>query len=137
MLQNNCCFVCNVKIEDIYDKFSICFICRKSFCVECYGNHKHNNVESHFETLQNMIKDKTNTLYKPLNHYNWNNCLEIYQDAFMQRITTICICRQRCDFIGFHRQLINIKERFNYLFIEMIFRKLFCCDVYNQIMSFI
>ena len=131
------CFKCCINFEDKYDKFSICFICRKSFCVECYGNHKHNNVESHFETLQNMIKDKTNTLYKPLNHYNWNNCLEIYQDAFMQRITTICICRQRCDFIGFHRQLINIKERFNYLFIEMIFRKLFCCDISNHILSFI
>ena len=131
------CFKCNINLEDKYDKFSICFICRKSFCVECYGNHKHNNVESHFETLQNMIKDKTNTLYKPLNHYNWNNCLEIYQDAFMQRITTICICRQRCDFIGFHRQLINIKERFNYLFIEMIFKKLFCCDISNHILSFI
>ena len=131
------CFKCNINFEDKYDKYTICFICRKSFCVECYGNHKHNNVESHFETLQNMIKDKTNTLYKPLNHYNWNNCLEIYQDAFMQRITTICICRQRCDFIGFHRQLINIKERFNYSFIEMIFKKLFCRDVCNHILSFI
>ena len=131
------CFKCCIKFEDVYEMFIICFICRKYFCIKCYGNHKHNNVESHFETLQNMIKDKTNTLYKPLNHYNWKNCLEIYQDAFMQRITTICICRQRCDFIGFYRQLVNIKERFNYLFIEMIFKKLFCRDVYNHILSFI
>ena len=131
------CFKCCIKFEDKYDKYSICFICRKSFCIECYEKHKHNNVESQFETLQDIIKEKTNTLYKPLSKYNWNECLEIYQDSIRERMTIICICRQRYDFIGFHRQLVNIKERFNYLFIEMIFKKLFCCDICNHILSFI
>ena len=105
-------FNCETKFEDIYDKYTICFICRKSFCIECYGNHKHNNVEADFEDLLKIIKEKSNTLYTPLKEYN---CLEIYQDAIIGRITTICICRQQCDFINFHRQLINIKERFTYL----------------------
>ena len=95
--------------EDKYDKYTICYVCRKTFCIKCYGNHKHNNVESYFEKLQDIIKEKTNTLYKPLRPYNWNECLEIYQDSIRDRITTICICRQRGDFISFNRQLMNIK----------------------------
>ena len=130
-------FNCETNFEDIYDKYTICFICRTSFCIECYGNHKHNNVETDFEDLLKVIKEKSNTLYTPLKEYNWNNCLEIYQDAIIGRITTRCICRQRCDFINFHRQLINIKEGFTYLFIKMIFKKMLCFNISKSLLSFI
>ena len=49
------CFKCRIKFEDKYDKYTICYACRKTFCIECYGNHKHNNVESCFEKLQDII----------------------------------------------------------------------------------
>ena len=110
--------------EDNCDKHTICFFCRKSFCVECYGNHNHNNVESDFEDLLKVIKETSNTLYTPLKEYYRNNCLEIYQDAIVERITTITICRQRSDFISCQKQIINIKERFKYLFIEMVLKKI-------------
>ena len=113
------------------------FFCRKSFCVECYGNHKHNNDVLDFEDLLKVTKEKSNTLYTPLKEYNWNNCLEIYQDVIMERITTIPICRQRSDFISCQKQMVNIKKRFKYLFIEKVLKKLFCRDITEHILSFI
>ena len=110
--------------EDNCDKHTICFFCRKSFCVECYGNHKHNNDVLDFEDLLKVTKEKLNTLYTPLKEYYRNNCLEIYQDAIVERITTITICRQRSDFISCQKQMVNIKERFKYLFIEMVLKKI-------------
>ena len=131
------CFKCCIKFEDVYEMFIICFICRKYFCIKCYGNHKHNNVESYYEDLYNIIKDKNDTLYKPLPIYDCNTSSEIDHAIYMERMMKRYIVRQRCDFISFYRQLVNIKERFNYSFIEMIFKKLFCRDVYNHILSFI
>ena len=131
------CFKCCINFEDKYDKFSICFICRKSFCVECYGNHKHNNVESYYEDLYNIIKDKNDTLYKPLPICDWNTSSEVDHAIAMERMMNRYITHHRCDFISFYRQLVNIKERSKYSFIEMIFKKLFCRDVYNHILSFI
>ena len=125
------CFKSDLTFEDIYDKYTISFICRKSFCIECYGNHNHNNVDSDFEDLLKVIKEKSNTLYTPLNEYSWNNCLETCQDAIMERIITISICRQRSNFISFHKQMVNIKERFKYLFIEMVLKKYFVVTSQN------
>ena len=131
------CFKCCIKFEDVYEIFIICFICRKYFCIKCYGNHNHINVESYYEDLYNIIKDKNDTLYKPLHICDWNTSFEVDHAIAMERMMNRYIVRQRCDFISFYRQLGNIKERFNYLFIEMIFKKLFCCDISNHILSFI
>ena len=60
------CFKCRIKFEDVYEMFIICFICRKYLCIKCYGNHKHNNIKSNYEDLYDIVKDKTNTLYKPV-----------------------------------------------------------------------
>ena len=131
------CFKCEIQFEDRYDKYSICYVCRKAFCVECYGKHEHNNVEKNYEILFNIIKDKTNALYKPLTKYDWNNLIEIEQDSIRELMMTRIIIRQKYDFMSFHRQLFNIKERFNYLFIEMILSKKFCFEIYELILSFI
>ena len=131
------CFKCCIKFEDVYEMFIICFICRKYFCIKCYGNHKHNNIKLNYEDLYNIIKDKNDTLYKPLPIYDCNTSSEIDRAIAMERMMNRYIVRHRCDFISFYRQLVNIKERFNYSFIDMIFKKLFCCDVYNHILSFI
>ena len=136
-MPQNICFKCCIKFEDVYEMFIICFICRKYFCIKCYGNHKHSNIESYYEDPYNIIKDKNDTLYKPLPIYECNTSSEIDHAIAMERMMNRYIVRQRCGFISFYRQLVNIKERFNYLFIEMIFKKLFCCDVYNHILSFI
>ena len=109
--------------EDNCDKHTICFFCRKSFCVECYGNHKHNNDVLDFEDLLKVTKEKLNTLYTPLKEYNWNNCLEIYQDAIMERITTIPICRQRSDFISCHKQMVNIKNVLSICLLKWFLKK--------------
>ena len=83
------------------------------------------------------MKDKNDTLYKPLPIYDCNTSSEVDHAIAMERMMNRYITHHRCDFISFYRQLVNIKERFNYLFIEMIFKKLFCRDVYNHILSFI
>ena len=131
------CFKCCVKFEDVYEMFIICFICRKYFCIKCYGNHNHNNVESFYEYPYNVIKDKNDALYKPLPICNWNTSFEVDYAIPMERMMNRYITRHRCDFITFCRQHTNMKERFNYLFIEMILNKIFCFDVYNHILSFI
>ena len=136
-MPQNICFKCCIKFEDAYEMFIICFICRTYFCIKCYGNHKHNNIESYYEDLYNIIKDKNDTLYKPLPIYECNTSSEIDHAIAMERMMNRYIVRQRCGFISFYRQLVNIKERFNYSFIEKIFKKLFCRDVYNHILSFI
>ena len=116
--------------------FIICFICRKYFCIKCYGNHKHNNVESYYEDLYDIIKDKNDTLYKPIPVYECNTSYEVDHAIAMERMMNHYITRHRCDFITFYRQQTNLKERFNYLFIEMILNKIFCCDVSNHILIF-
>ena len=131
------CFRCCIKFEDAYEMFIICFICRKYFCIKCYGNHKHNNVESYYEDLYNIIKDKNDTLYKPLPIYDCNTSSEVEHAIAMERMMNRYIVRQRCDFLSFYRQLVNIKERFNYLFIEMMLNKIFCFDIFEHILSFI
>ena len=131
------CFKCRIKLEDVYEMFIICFICRKYFCIKCYGNHKHNNIESNYEHLYNIIKDKNDTLYKPLPICDWNTSFEVVYAIAMERLMNRYMIRLRCDFISFQRQLISMKERFNYLFIKMLFIKLFCCDIYEHILSFI
>ena len=60
------CFKCSIKFEDVYEMFIICFIFRKYFSIKFYGKHKHNNVESYYEDLYNIIKDKTMRFIK---HY--------------------------------------------------------------------
>ena len=131
------CFKCCIKFEDVYEMFIICFICRKYFCIKCYGNHKHNNIESNYEHLYNIIKDKNDTLYKPLPICDWNTSFEVDYAIAMERMMNRYITHHRCDFITFCRQHTNMKERFNYLFIEMIFKKLFCFDIFEHILSFI
>ena len=103
----------------------------------CYHKHHHNNTEALYENLFSIIMEKNNTLYKPLPICDWNTSYEVDYAIAMERMMNRYIVRQRCDFIGFYRQLVNIKERFNYSFIEMIFKKLFCRDVCNHILSFI
>ena len=89
-MPQNICFKCCIKFEDAYEMFIICFICRKYFCIKCYGNHKHNNVESYYEDLYNIIKDKNDTLYKPLPICDWNTSFEVAYEMFI-----ICfICRK-------------------------------------------
>ena len=131
------CFKCCIKFEDKYDKCTICYVCRKTFCIECYGNHKHNNIKSNYEDLYNVIKDKNDALYKPLPICDWNTSFEVDYAITMKRMMNHYITHHRCDFITFYRQHTNMKERFNYLFIEMILNKIFCFDIYNQILSFI
>ena len=131
------CFKCCIKFEDVYEMFIICFICRKYFCIKCYGNHKHNNIKSNYEDLYNVIKDKNDTLYKPLPICDWNTSIDVDQAIAMERMMNRYISRRRCDFITFYRQQTNMKERFNYLFIEMMLEKLFCSDITNHIMRFI
>ena len=55
-----------LKFEDVYEMYIICFICRKHCCIDFYGKHKHNNVNSYYEDLYNIIKDKNEAL---VNHY--------------------------------------------------------------------
>ena len=131
------CFKCSITFEDVYEMFIICSICRKYFCVKCYGNHKHNNIESCYEDLYNVIKDKNDALYKPLPICDWNTSFEVDYAIAMERMINHYITHHRCDFITFYRQHTNMKERFNYLFIEMILNKIFCFDIYNHILSFI
>ena len=83
------CFKCCIKFEDKYDKYTICFICRKSFCIECYGKHKHNNVESNYEDLYNIIKDKNDALYKPLPICDWNTSFEVDYAIAMERMISL------------------------------------------------
>ena len=97
----------------------------------------HNNIKSNYEDLYDIVKDKNNTLYKPLPIRDWNTSFEVDYAIAMERMMNHYITRHRCDFITFYRQHTNMKERFNYLFIEMILNKIFCFDIYNQIMSFI
>ena len=87
--------------------------------------------------MENIIKDKNDTLYKPLPICEWNTSGEVDHAIFMEGMMNRHMIRLRCDFISFQRQLIKMKERFNYLFIEMLFIKLFCCDIYEHILSFI
>ena len=131
------CFKCNIKFENVYEMFIICFICRKYFCIKCYGNHKHNNLKSNYEDLYNVIKDKNDALYKPLPICAWNTSFEVDYAIAKERMMNRYIVRQRCDFITFYRQQTNMKERFDYLFIEMILNKIFCFDIYNQLLSFV
>ena len=131
------CFKCSIKFEDVYQMFIICSICRKYFCIKCYGKHKHNNIESNYEDLYNVIKDKNDALYKPLPICDCNTSFEVDYAIAMERMMISYITHHRCDFITFYRQHTNMKERFNYLFIEMILNKIFCFDVYNHILSFI
>ena len=46
------------------------------------------------------------------------------------------ITHHRCEFITFCLQHTNMKERFNYLFIEMIWNKIFCFDIYMKYTEF-
>ena len=87
------CFKCCIKFEDVYEMFIICFICRKYFCIKCYGNHKHNNVESYYEDLYNIIKDKNDTLYKPLPICDWNTSFEVDYVIAMERMMNHYITR--------------------------------------------
>ena len=138
MVTYNECFKCEEKFEDKFDKVMTCYICRKSFCINCYKSHNHNNVEANYETLFNIVKEKSETLHKPI-LIDWATCdlIDIYENSIIEKMTIRLTCRVRCDFKTFHRQLINIKERFNYLSIEMILRKKFCFDIYELILSFI
>ena len=102
-----------------------------------YGKHEHNNVGSYYEDLYNIIKDKNDALYKPLPICDWNTSFEVNYDIAMERMINHYITHHRCDFITFCRQHTNMKERFNYLFIEMILNKIFCFDMYEHILSFI
>ena len=111
------CFKCCIKFEDVYEMFIIRFICRKYFCFECYGSHKHNNIESCYEDLYNIIKDKNDTLYKPLPICDWNTSFEVEYAIAMERMMNHYITRHRYDFITFYRQHTNMKERFKYLLI--------------------
>ena len=131
------CFKCCIKFEDVYEMFIIWYICGKHFCVKCYGNHKPNNVESNYEDLYNIIKDKNDALYKPLPICDWNTSFEVEYAIAMERMMNRYITHHRCDLITFYRQNTNMKERFNYLFIEMMLEKLFCSDITNHIMRFI
>ena len=81
----------------------------------------------------------SNALQTPLKEYNSNNCLEIYQGAIMERITTICVCRQHSDFITFHIQLINIKEPSLFVLLTVLLKsnKKYCCDDIEHSLSFI
>ena len=131
------CFKCCIKFEEVYEMFIICFICRKYFCIKCYGSHTHNNIESCYEDLYNVIKDKNDTLYKPLPICDWNTSFEVDYAIAMERMMNSYITHHRCDFITFYQQHTNMKERFNYLFIEMMLEKLFCYDITDHIMRFI
>ena len=95
------CFKCCIKFEDVYEMFIICFICRKYFCIKCYGNQKHNNIESNYEDLYNVIKDKNDALYKPLPICDWNTSFEVDYAIAMERMMNRYITRHRCDFITF------------------------------------
>ena len=83
----------------MYEMFIIRFICRKYFCIKCYGKHKHNNIESCYEDLYNVIKDKNGPLYKPLPICDWNTSFEVDHAIAMERMMNRYIVRQRCDFI--------------------------------------
>ena len=135
-MPQNICFKCCIKFEDVYEMFIICFICRKYFCIKCYGSHKHNNIESYYEDLYNIIKDKNDTLYKPLPICDWNTSIEVDYVIAMERMMNRYITHHRCEFITFCRQHKNMKEQFNYFFIEMILNNIFCFDIYNHILSF-
>ena len=126
-----------ITFEDVYEMFIICIICRTYFCIKWYGSHKHNNIESYYEDLYNIIKDKNDALYKPLPICDWNTSFEVDYAIAMERMMNHYITHHRYDFITFYRQHTNMKERFNYLFIEMILNKIFCFDIYNHILSFI
>ena len=115
------CFKCGIYFEDIYDMVTICYVCRKYLCMACHNKHNHNNIETKCENLVDIIKEKNEALYKPIPICDWNTSFDIENAIMMNRSKV----RQRCDFTYFHRQLINMKERFNYLFIEMIFKKYF------------
>ena len=83
-----------------------------------------------------LLKIKNDTLYKPLPTCDWNTSYEVDYAIAMERMMNRYITHHRCDFITFYRQHTNMKERFNYLFIEMIFEKIFCCDASKHILSF-
>ena len=136
MLQN-ICFKCYINFEDVYDMFLLCYVCRKYFCIACYHKHHHNNTETLYENLFSIIMEKNNTLYKPLPIYDCNTSYEVDYAIAMERMMNRYITRHRCDFITFCRQHTNMKERFNYLFIEMILNKIFCFDICSHILSFI
>ena len=138
MLVYNHCFKCERNLEDMHDRFSICFICRKCFCINCYKPHNHNNIDKNYESLFDIIKQKSETLHKPM-LIDWTVCnlVDIYENSLIERMTVRQTTRLRSDFSSFHRRLINIKERFNYLFIEMVLRKKFCFDICELILSFI
>ena len=131
------CFKCCIKFEDVYEMFIICFIYKRYFCITCYHKHHHNNTESHYENLFNIIIEKNNTLYKPLPICDLNTSFEVDYAIAMERMMNHYITHHRCDFITFYRQHTNMKERFNYLFIEMMLEKLFCSDMTNHIMRYI
>ena len=136
-MPQNICFKCYINFEEVYDMFLLCYVCRKYFCIACYHKHHHNNTETQYENLFNIIMEKNNTLYKPLPICDWNTSSEVDHAIAMERMMNRYIVRQRCDFISFYRQLGNIKERFNYSFIEMIFKKLFCHDIIELILRFV
>ena len=137
MLVLNHCFKCYTTFDDQCISFSICFVCRKCFCKDCYSKHKHTNVDTKFETLYDIIKEKIDALYTPLRPYNWNNCLEIERDARMERITMLSICHQRTDFNSFQYKMYNAKERFHYFLCKMLLKQKFIYDVLEHIMTFI
>ena len=74
-MPQNICFKCYINFEDVYDMFLFCYVCRKYFCIACH--HKHNNIESYYEDLYNIFKDKNDTLYKPLPICDWNTSFEV------------------------------------------------------------
>ena len=132
------CFKCEKNIEYKFDMFSICYVCRKIYCVTCYAKHKHNNIESDYEILYEIVKTKSHTLYTPIIIYDFEyGCRDIYENALLERETIRHTTRFRSSFETFHGQLLNIRKRFNYLLIEMIIRKKFCFDIYELILSFI
>ena len=84
-----------------------------------------------------LLKIKT---VRFINHYpfaNWNTSFEVNYVIAMERMINRYITHHRCDFITFYRQNTNMKEIFNYLFIEMLLNKIFSFDIYNQILSFV
>ena len=129
------CYKCGVKFEDNYACFSICYVCRKSFCRTC--THKHKLVEKDTE-LHDIIKEKTNFVYTPLKTYNWGNLTEIELDTRMQRLSFMNVLHQKTDFNSFNSKICNAKERFIYVLIRMILRKrIMTNDVLEHAMSFL
>ena len=72
-------------IWNVYNLFYL----QKIFCVKCYGSHKHNNVESNYEHVYNIIKDKNDALYKPVPICDWNTSFEVDYAIAMERMISL------------------------------------------------